>query len=390
VVVLESGPTLGERSHSCPESVLSGVGGAGLFSDGKFSFFPSASKLWTLRPRRLLDQAVTWLADLLAPYGLVMPKRTSAPTAWAATVGGGYRWKEYPSNYLAFDPRVTLIESVSSKLGSRVHANTSLVSMTARPDGVRVDCRAGGVATSIPARAAILATGRLGSVRLDQLAPTIPVTYRRVEVGVRLEQEAAGFFLAGRKALDPKLVLRHGPVEWRTFCCCRDGLVVPTAIDGWQVVSGRADCPPTGRSNVGFNVRVIEDGEGTHVWAGLRQCLARGLPPSVEPLGTFLSARRSTSADRLGETGSRLVREGVHRLREIIALSGDTLVHAPAVEGVGYYPKITQVLRVPDLPIYVAGDLTGRFRGLTAAMISGYFAGLVAARALRQPRRATS
>ena len=69
---------------------------------------------------------------------------------------------------------------------------------------------------------------------------------------------------------------------------------------------------------------------------------------------------------------------GITQLRQSLegaGLSGATL-HGPCLEGVGYYPAVDSGLRLAGLPIWVAGDTTGIFRGLTAALVSGYFVGL--------------
>jgi len=58
------------------------------------------------------------------------------------------------------------------------------------------------------------------------------------------------------------------------------------------------------------------------------------------------------------------------------ALDGATLV-GPAIEGVGMYPLVSKDLGVSLPRVWVAGDAAGAFRGLTAAMISGYSAGLM-------------
>jgi len=49
---------------------------------------------------------------------------------------------------------------------------------------------------------------------------------------------------------------------------------------------------------------------------------------------------------------------------------------APCLEGIGLYPLTTRELRASPYPVWVAGDAAGTFRGLTASMVSGYFAGL--------------
>ena len=38
-----------ERDRYNSKDCISGVGGAGLFSDGKFSFFPSGQNVWKLQ-----------------------------------------------------------------------------------------------------------------------------------------------------------------------------------------------------------------------------------------------------------------------------------------------------------------------------------------------------
>ena len=48
VLLVEEGRACIERDRDSQTDVPSGVGGAGLFSDGKFSFYPSATRLWTL------------------------------------------------------------------------------------------------------------------------------------------------------------------------------------------------------------------------------------------------------------------------------------------------------------------------------------------------------
>ena len=47
----------------------------------------------------------------------------------------------------------------------------------------------------------------------------------------------------------------------------------------------------------------------------------------------------------------------------------------PTIEGVGYYPIVDEQLKIRDHAIYVAGDSVGSFRGITAAMLSGYYVG---------------
>ena len=64
VLVVERGKHIYERQREIVFDVSNGIGGAGLFSDGKLSMYPSASKLWKLRWRDL-NQAYNEVKVLL-------------------------------------------------------------------------------------------------------------------------------------------------------------------------------------------------------------------------------------------------------------------------------------------------------------------------------------
>ncbi|MFA6409932.1 MAG: hypothetical protein WCW01_07160, partial [Gammaproteobacteria bacterium] len=58
-------------------------------------------------------------------------------------------------------------------------------------------------------------------------------------------------------------------------------------------------------------------------------------------------------------------------------ITSDSVMLFPAIEGVGYYPKVNNNLQMLSnghaLNIWCAGDLVGKFRGLVPALISGYY-----------------
>jgi len=73
VVLFEAGASVEDRNHAEHAGLTQGVGGAGLFSDGKFSFFPSATRLWRLQPETRLRQAYAWTSSKLSPLGIDCP-----------------------------------------------------------------------------------------------------------------------------------------------------------------------------------------------------------------------------------------------------------------------------------------------------------------------------
>ncbi|MGH9165267.1 MAG: hypothetical protein ACRDZW_07145, partial [Acidimicrobiales bacterium] len=80
----------------------------------------------------------------------------------------------------------------------------------------------------------------------------------------------------------------------------------------------------------------------------------------------------------LGEPIAARLGDAIHQIAAVvgreISLEGAT-VHGVAIEGVGNYPDLQSDLRWGALPAWVVGDATGLFRGLSAAFVSGFFAG---------------
>lgn len=385
VVLLEQGKPLAERAHGDQTDLICGVGGAGLCSDGKFSFFPSATALWSVQPTALLRTGYEWLKEILRPAGMKVPdfpRDIRAPGA--AVPAGGLRRKDYPSYYLPAAERNSIVRALAADLAGCIRSGVRVVSIEQRADDRAVLRGSDGSVLTL-ARRVVLAPGRLGPLGLCRSLAGDTV-FRRVELGVRVEQPAEQFALAGDRCLDPKLMIgTSGGWGCRTFCCCRQGLVVTAKSSGLTSVSGRAGCPPSGRSNIGFLVRFTDLRTGMAAW---RESLCH--QPLSEPVVENISNVIDSSTGNI-RVESRIVRilgflvarrlaEGLSQLRASTGMQIlDAQLHAPAIEGVGWYPRIGSNLQISRRPIFVAGDATGVFRGLTAALISGYVAGSAAA-----------
>ncbi len=387
-LLIEAGNRADARDHNDQRTLGTGVGGSGLFSDGKFSFFPSATALWSLRDRRALEASWQWFAGMVARFGLdvgTLPDLAELPTT--ALVNGNslnqFRRKEYHSAYMRYDARRRLIGVLEAACGRSLLAGSELHALRYEPGNLLFRCDVHGEngGGSIDARAVILAGGRFGPPGRPAATPASSRVFRRMEVGVRLEQASGEFFLRQDGFLDPKLILTSpdGRYGWRTFCCCRDGEVITTEVQGLVSVSGRADCPPTGKSNVGFNLRVTDAELARSLWP---QGLGSAGASIAQPLDEYLKngATKGGIADVLGPGPSRLLTEGLEQLRDAYPALRDARcqVVAPAIEGVGFYPELADNLRCGPNPLWIAGDGTGIFRGLTAALVSGHFAALQA------------
>ncbi|MFE9676994.1 FAD-binding protein [Streptomyces sp. NPDC006259] len=393
VALVDGGKPIGERDRYAAVDMTRGHGGAGLFSDGKFSFFPSASELWTLPRSADLRAAYDWTCELLGSYGLDTPPFPSDPTAF--TVGRG-EWvlKDYPSDYLSLEARLRLTADMVAATDATVLSETDVV--TTEYDRVDDTFLLGlrdskGQESQVLARRLILATGRFGPLGLGTL--TGERSFRRLEVGFRIEQPSDRAFFKDMKQLDPKLRFseQDGSVEWRTFCACREGEAALTETQGLWTVSGRSDCPPTGRSNVGFNTRILDEEVAARAMAPALAAMAEEESYFTLSLTRLMAGEPETVAAFDGVYGPELreiMTRGLSRLAAAYPVIQDdaTQLIGPTLEGVGWYPKVDGDLRLLDAPAWVTGDACGLFRGIVAAMISGHYAAGSALSALNGPR----
>jgi hypothetical protein len=373
-VVVERGSAARGRDRVRSEDLVTGVGGAGLFSDGKFSFAPSATSLWRLEPREGLREAYEWTAGLLRGHGMDSP-----PFPEYVEVDGGDGVKRYPSQYMRLEERLAIVESMEALAEDRIVTG---VDARLRAEGHRV-------VAALPSgptcgAAAVIASGRFGPLRgIDGVVPT----FRRVEIGMRVEQPADRFALDVGPLddlLDPKWVRGSpdGRYEWRTFCCCRRGEVVDTRFGDFVTVSGRADGPPTKRSNFGLNVRFLVPAEGEIALASALEA-AREPPLRVAVEDLIDGPAESRVAEALGPPVAVALADGLAALcSELGAEVDGASLHLPAIEGVGYYPPVSGSLRVSPT-VWVAGDASGVFRGLVPAFVSGRLAAMQALDAVR-------
>ncbi len=387
VVLIDAGAGLQSRDHLDQARLTSGYGGAGLYSDGKFSFYPSATALWKLGERESLIRSFEWLQSVLgAPSKDIPPPVFQAPSVASRSEGTDcWSLKEYESLSLSLADREEMIERLMMH-GTRNAVEHVSVRRCAFDEAkslftIVLECSRTGETVCIESDNVIFATGRMGPLDLLRY-PFIEPVFRRLEVGVRIEQPAHRAFFDEFRQLDPKVTSRNvcGDVEWRTFCACRNGEIVYTQTADLWTVSGRSDCAPSGRSNIGFNTRVIEPLRAARIWSGLRPKLSQRRGLFRIPLVEILRGTDEAEAmlDLFGVELFGLVREGLSSLvQRFPSLESDeSIIVGPSLEGVGWYPKVADDLSVPGLRAWVAGDACGKFRGLVGALVSGYFCGL--------------
>ncbi len=386
VVVIDAGARLEMRDHRDQARLTSGYGGAGLYSDGKFSFYPSATALWKLGERESLKRSFEWLQSLLGTLSTDIPRPVlqAPPFDLPSDECDCWSLKEYESLCVPLADREAMIERLVH--GTRcalehVSVNSCVFDETKDSFTLVLACSRTGETVDIESDNVIFATGRMGPLELLKY-PFIDPIFRRLEIGVRIEQPAHTAFFEEFRQLDPKVTSRNvaGDVEWRTFCACRNGEIVYTETASLWTVSGRSDCAPSGSSNIGFNTRIVEPLRAERIWRALRPKLSKKDGPFRHPLVEVLRGRDEAVAmlDAFGPELYGLVCEGLRSLvQRFPSLESDVaVIVGPSLEGVGWYPKVADDLSLPGLPAWVAGDACGKFRGLVGALVSGYFCGL--------------
>jgi hypothetical protein len=383
-LVVEAGRPVRHRDRDQHADMTAGHGGAGLYSDGKFSFYPSATELWALPDQDHLRSAYDWTAGILEGAGLDVPPYPEQPSAFSFGAG---EWilKDYPSFYLPLDARVRMTEHLIASLSGPVFSETRVERLTRTDEAVLVEVTGGSLGdTVISASQVIVASGRFGS--LDTYDLKLDMHFERLEVGFRIEQPSDDAFFKALKQVNPKLRYQSKDqrIEWRTFCACRDGETVNSDTLGLWTVSGRADCPTSGRSNVGFNTRILDEHEALRILPHLLTSMAS--PASYfdlsvqDVMSSGSPARRKVEAV-YGATLWPMMERGLEKLIahfDSADFSAARLI-GPTLEGVGWYPTTEPNLRVPDMPLWFAGDSCGRFRGIVAGLVSGHYVASCAA-----------
>ncbi|MBI3232760.1 MAG: FAD-dependent monooxygenase, partial [Bacteroidetes bacterium] len=72
-LVIDKGDYLYKRNQEIPKDIVTGIGGGGLYSDGKISFFPSGSNLYNLEPE-LLKKSYQQLVELFQNFAIEIPR----------------------------------------------------------------------------------------------------------------------------------------------------------------------------------------------------------------------------------------------------------------------------------------------------------------------------
>ncbi|MBW2983545.1 FAD-dependent oxidoreductase [Candidatus Woesearchaeota archaeon] len=244
VLVIEKGKDVNER-----KDVLSGVGGAGLFSDGKLNLAPVHGKtnLYEFLPKEQADRLIDYIDETFVAFGA--PKEFYTKDLKKAE-GIKKKAKKYGidllmlrQKHLGSDRLPLLINKFINNLkdnGVGFLLNNEVSELLVQRGEIKgVKLRNNRI---IKSRYVIACPGRAGSEWFFNQAKrlSIPLKHRGIEVGVRVEIKAGIMKHITNTIWDPAFFVKVGKTKdlVRTFCTCPNGFVTKETYHGFMCVNG--------------------------------------------------------------------------------------------------------------------------------------------------------
>ncbi|MBN1547880.1 MAG: FAD-dependent monooxygenase [Syntrophaceae bacterium] len=287
----------------------------------------------------------------------------------------------------------------------------NVTSITGRgPGGIKVGCRYNGKRVTLHADVVLAAPGRGGAYEFRDMASKLGVghNFGPIDVGIRLEMNRKYFDAVNAVVYDPKFIFRtsrHGD-RVRTFCTNPGGRVREENYYNFKLVNGDALARrKTENTNFALlnTISLTEPfGDTTEFGRMIAQqfFLLGGGKPLVQRVGDFREGRRSSlssfnSVTRHYEVCRASYRavpgditlgmpariidnlwESLKTLDKIVPgiLHPSTLLYAPEIKFFDTHFPTDRNLETNVEGIFVAGDGTGKSRGIVGAAISGILA----------------
>ncbi len=409
VLVIDKGKDITERSEN---DIMSGVGGAGAYSDGTVNLRPDIGGDLTDYTGNDEDawDLVQKVSDILSKHGMPEPvtgdeNKEEKLKRRAASVGARF----YPivQAHIGSDKAPGLIKEMKDTLTSR---GVDFMVETEVKDLLIEDGACHGVDLegkgSIEADKTLIAPGRVG---MDWVQRLISVTdlkaeFAPIDIGVRVEVPSIVMDPVIDVNRDPKfhLYTRSYDDFIRTFCTNHQGFVVKESYNGFIGVNGHSrNDIKTENTNFAFLVRthLTEPLEDTTRYgsaiAQLATTIGGGIP-IVQRIGDFRRGRRSTK-DRIdrnpvqptlkdvtpGDISMALphrtvvdIIEGLDMLDKIVpgVDSSSTLLYAPEIKFYAKRLKVNSKMETSIDGLHAAGDGAGLSHDIVNAAATGLLA----------------
>ncbi len=403
-------PIDGDKVKSCIGcktcSIMSGFGGAGAFSDGKYNITNDfGGSLYEHIGRQKALELMEYVDAVNLKYGAEGTKLYStAGTRFSKIcLQNKLVLLNAKVRHLGTDINYIVLENLYRELEKKVdfHFNTPVASLEKTDEGYSVE--AGGRAYTC--RTCIVSVGRSGSKWMEKTcrALGIETMSNRVDIGVRVELNAEIFEHLTSELYESKITYRTETFEdrVRTFCMNPHGIVVNENTNGIITVNGHSferEDKKTGNTNFALLVskhfsEPFRDSNGyAESIARLSNMLGGGV--IVQRFGDLIHGRRSTSA-RIDEGSVRPtlnatpgdlslvlpkrildgVIEMIYALDKVApgTANPDTLLYGVEVKFYNMEVRTDENLETVHPGLFVIGDGSGVTHSLSHASASGVY-----------------
>ncbi len=416
VAVFEAGHALNKRKcpidgnkvkscigcSSC--SIMSGFGGAGAFSDGKYNITNDfGGTLFEYVGKQQALDLMKYVDEINMRYGGAGTKLYSTAKSRFKTIciQNNLHLLDASVRHLGTDINYVVLENLYAELKDKVEFffDTPVQSVKVMDGGYEVICKDG----TYTCADCIISVGRSGSKWMEQVCREldIPTESSRVDIGVRVELPAAVFAHLTDELYESKIVYRtekYGD-KVRTFCMNPRGAVVNENTYAIITVNGHSyEDPAKQTENTNFALLVAKhfsepfkdsNGYGESI-ARLSNMLGGGV--IVQRFGDLIQGRRST-ASRIQESFTiptlnatpgdlslvlpKRILDGI--IEMIYALdkvapgtaNDDTLLYGVEVKFYNMEVEVNEKLESRHPGLYIIGDGSGITHSLSHASASG-------------------
>lgn len=416
VAVFEAGHALdkrhcpidGEKIKSCIGckscSIMSGFGGAGAFSDGKYNFTNDfGGTLYEYIGKKQALDLMKYVDEINMRYGGEGTKlyTTAGSRFKTLCIQNDLHLLDASVRHLGTDINYIVLENLYGYLKDKVdfYFDTPVQSVSVADDGCEVHCQN----QTYSCRECVISIGRSGSKWMETVCRQleIPVKSNRVDIGVRVELPAEVFAHLTDELYESKIVYRtqkYGD-KVRTFCMNPKGAVVNENTNGIITVNGHSyEDPEKQTENTNFALLVAKhfsepfkdsNGYGESI-ARLSNMLGGGV--IVQRFGDLIAGRRSTPSrieeafitPTLNATPGDLslvlpkrildgIIEMIYALDKIApgTANEDTLLYGVEVKFYNMEVEVNQNLESKYPGLYIIGDGSGITHSLSHASASG-------------------
>ena len=308
IALIDMGKTLNKRK---PTEVMSGIGGAGTFSDGKLHFTADLSheKAFHILPKSKYQKILDYVDTVFTEFGVdseYFPKFTpSYDELIRSAVLNDIDLIVRKARHVGTDKLRNVIQNFEEFLvnsGVEILDQTEVVDLIVQKNAVK------GVITKkkeeIYSKVVLLAPGRIRASWMQDIADKygIKYIYDKVEVGVRVEFLAEIMRKQAETLYETVYKIRtktyHDII--RTFCSCPNGEVATESYDGYVCVNGHSNSTHLSKnSNFAFlnEVHLTEPVENSIAYAkSIAQVASTigGGKPLLQSLEDLKCGRRST------------------------------------------------------------------------------------------------